>query len=122
MTILIVITLRGMKAFPLNFLVGDGFLLVDGFHRFSVEKPGWLHKISVCRGSSHGEIRWRILRFALPLFICLLFAYLFIVCLFMCLFFVYFKRAVCWVKHKLCGLTPFGKWGRAIIVSSPLTP
>ena len=29
-----------MKAFPLNFMVGSGFLLTSSFHKFSGEKPG----------------------------------------------------------------------------------
>ena len=48
-----------MKAFPLNFLVGGGFLLADSFRRFSGEKPGGVH----------GKIGWRSLHFALSLFI-----------------------------------------------------
>ena len=73
-----------MKAFPLNFLVGDGFLLTDSFHRFSGENPAALHEILVCGGSPHGEIGWRNLCFALCLFIYLFIICLFIVCLHVC--------------------------------------
>ena len=67
-----------MKAF----LVGDGFLLTDNFHRFFGEKPGGLHEISVCGRSPHSEIGWRSLCFALCLFICFFFVYLLVVCMF----------------------------------------
>ena len=73
----IVIALRLMKAFPLSFMVGCGFLMTDSFHRFSGEKPGELHKILVCGGSPQGKIGWRSLCFALCLCI-----YLFIICFF----------------------------------------
>ena len=68
--------------FPLNFLVGGGFLLTDSFHRFLNEKPGGLHENLVCRGSLHDEIGWRSLCFAQCLFICLLFVYLLLVSMF----------------------------------------
>ena len=100
-TIFIVIALRAMHAFPLNFMVGGRFLLKDSFHRFSGEKPGELHEIFFCGGFPHGEIEWRSLCFALCLFI-----YLFIYCLFVCLLFNYFKGAVCCFMHQLCGLAP----------------
>ena len=76
-----------MKAFPLNFLVGGGFLLADSFHRFSGEKPGGLHKISVCGRSPYGEIEWRSLCFTLFLFFYLFIICLFIVFLCVCFFF-----------------------------------
>ena len=83
-TIFIVFALRGMKAFPLNFMVRGGFLLTDSFYRFSGEKPGELLKILVCEGSPHGEIRWRSLCCALCLFIYLFIICLFIACLYVC--------------------------------------
>ena len=83
-TIFIVIALRGMKTFPLNFLVRGWFLLTDSFHRFSGEKPGGLHEVLVYRGSPQGEIKWRSLCFALCLFIYLFIIYLFIACLYVC--------------------------------------
>ena len=64
-----------MKAFPLNFMVGGGWVS---------EKPGGLHEILVCRGSPCGEIGLRSLCFALCLFIYLLVICLFIVCLDVC--------------------------------------
>ena len=71
-----------MKAFPLNFLVGGGFLLTDSFHRFSSEKSRGLHKVLVCGGSPHGKIGWRSLCFALCLFIYLSIMLLFVACLY----------------------------------------
>ena len=68
--IFIVITLRGMKAFLVNFLVGVRFLLADSFHSFSGEKPGGC---TLC--------------FELCLFIYLFVICLFIVCLCFCFLF-----------------------------------
>ena len=83
-----------MKAFPLNFMVGGGFLLTDSFHRFSGEKSGELQEILVC-----------------AVFIYLFVCYLFIYCLFVCLLFNYFNGAVCCFMHQLCGLAPCGLGG-----------
>ena len=82
LTIFIVITLLGMKAFLLNFLmvvvgVTGGFLLEDIFPKFLSEALGGLREISVYGGSPHGENGWRSMCFALCLFI-----YLFIICSF----------------------------------------
>ena len=74
-----------MKAFPLSFMVGCGFLLTDSFHRFSGEKPGELHKILICGGSPQGKIGWRSLCFALCLCV-----YLFIICFFIACLYVRF--------------------------------
>ena len=97
------ITLHGMKAFLLNFLlhpgrlgggVGRGVLLADSFHRFSSEHPrGCTKSRQFCRRSLHGEIGWRSLCFALYLFICLFIICLFIACLCVC-FLIIFKRLV----------------------------
>ena len=76
------IALRRMKVFPLYFLVGGGFLLMDTFNRFSSEKPGGLHEILVSGGSPQGEIGMKSFRFALYLFIYLLVICLFIACLY----------------------------------------
>ena len=100
-----------MKAFLLNLLMGHGFLLAECFHIFSGKKPGALHKISVSGGSPRRKIVWRSFCFALCFFICF-----FIYCLFLCLLFVYFKGAVCWVMHQLCGLEPLEGVGVAISV------
>ena len=83
-SIFIFIALRGMKAFPLNFMVAGGFLLTDSFHRFSGEKPGELHKILVCGGSPQGKIGWKSLCFALCLCIYLFIICFFIACLYVC--------------------------------------
>ena len=45
-----------------------------------------------------------------------LFYYLFIHCLFVCLLFNFFKGAVCWFMHQLCGLAPLGFGGGGISV------
>ena len=71
--------------------LNEYFLLVDSFHRFSGEKSGGLHDVSVCGGSSHGEIIWRSLSFSLCLFIYLFIICLFIVCLCVC-FLIIFKK------------------------------
>ena len=102
-----------MKAFPLNFLAGVGFC--GQFHRFLSEKPGGLHEILVCWRYPHGEMRreaWvEKLAFCavfIYLFICLLCVYLLLVC---SLLFNYFKEAVCWLMHQLCGLAPWSLEG-----------
>ena len=99
-TISIVIALRGMKAFPLNFPVGGGFLLADIFRRFLGEKPGGLHEILVCGGSPHGEIGWRSLSFSLILFIYLFIIFLFLTCLCVCFLIT--------LREQLCGSAPWG--------------
>ena len=45
-------------------------------------------------------------------FVYLFVYYLFNYCLFVCLLFIYFKGAVFWVMHQLCGLAPLcgGRW------------
>ena len=69
-----------MKAFPLNYLVGGGFLLTDSFHRFSAEKPVGYTKFQfaedLCTVKLGGEAC--VLR-CVYLFICL-----FIACLYVC--------------------------------------
>ena len=91
---------------------------MDSFYRFLGEKPGGLHKISVCGRSPQREIGWRSLCFVLWLFICL-FIIFFIYCLFVCLLFIYFYRAVCWVMHQLCGLVLL-EGGKGVAISMEL--
>ena len=56
--------------------------MTNSLHRFSGEISGGLHEILVCGESPHGEIGWRSLCFALPLFIFLFINCLFIACLY----------------------------------------
>ena len=116
-TIFIAIPLRGMKAFPLNFVVGRGVLLTDSFQRFSSEKPGGLHEILVCGGSPHGEIGWRSLYFVLSFFI-----YLFLICLFIACLCICFLITL---REQLCGLAPWGAisvfwWVSSGLICSPV--
>ena len=103
-TIFIVITLRGMKVFQSNFLVGSGFPLVKVSIDFWMNRPGDCSN-SVCRKSLHGQIGWKSFCLALCLFIYLL-IYLFIICLLIDLLFIYFKGAVYKVMHQFCRWVP----------------
>ena len=103
LTVFIVITLLGMKAFLLNFLVvvvlvvgvTGGVLLADIFHKFLGETLGGLCEISVYGGSPHGEIGWRSMCFALCLII-----YLFIICSFIvCVSAFYLLLRSCLLVH-----------------------
>ena len=80
-TIFIVNALRGMKAFPLNFLVGGWFLLTDSFHRFSGEKPSGLHEVQFTE-----DLRKVKLSGEACVLCCvyLFIIYLFIACLYVC--------------------------------------
>ena len=102
-TIFIVIALRGMKAFLVNFMLGGGFPLADSFQRFLSEKPGGLHEVLVCGRSLHREIGWRSLYFVVSLFI-----YLLIICLFIAGLCVCFLITL---REQLCGLVPWGGGG-----------
>ena len=106
-TIFIVIALRGMKAFLVNFMVGSGFLLADSFQRFLSEKPGELHEVLVCGRSLHREIGWRSLYFVLSLFIYLLIICLFIACLCVCFLIT--------LREELFGLVPWGGGGKLFL-------
>ena len=106
--IFIVITLRGMKAFLLNFLVegwgGEGGCSRSVSTDFRVKDPwgctkSWFSE-DLCTGN------WMEKLVFCAVFISLFVHYLFIYCLCVCLLFIYFYGAVCWVMRQLCGLTP----------------
>ena len=97
MTIFIVIILRGMKAFILNYLVGVGFCWRSVSTDFRAKNPGG------CTKSPFSE-DLRTEKLGGEACICAVFIYLFVYLLFVCMFaFVYFKGAVGLVMHKLCG-------------------
>ena len=109
-TIFIVITLRWMKVFQSDFLVGGvdfrwwkfpqifGRITQATAATLCLQKifawPNWMEKLLSC-----------------TLFVYLftyLFIYLFIIYLLICLLFIYFKGAVYKVMHQICGWVPLG--------------
>ena len=98
------------RLFPLISWSGMGLCWRTVFTNFRVRNPVGLQSFSLRRISA----RWNWVE---KLVFCVLFIYLlvcnlFIYCLFVCLLFNYFKGAVCYLMHQLCGLAPWGLgWG-----------
>ena len=121
LTIFIAITLHGIRAFLINFLVEEeeGWVSVGGqfLQIFRWKTWGATQNLSLWTVSPKGNWMEELVFCAVVIY--LLVYYFFIYCLFVCLLFIYFYRAVCWVMHQLCGLVLL-EGGKGVAISMEL--